>query len=108
MKKVLNEKTFIVFHDDFKEEFVLRNIPNDEKLNRWIDLPPHTNIVTAFDVLTHDGKQFSLCENTNGGTVYSYIETLNLNLALNVPQSYIELIYDCAIQLAPSMLFPQP
>jgi len=29
--------------------------------------------------------------------MYQYIESLQLNLAINVPQSYIELIYDCAI-----------
>ena len=36
---------------------------------------------------------------TNTGNMYQYIEKLNLNLAMNVPQTYIETIYDCAIQL---------
>jgi hypothetical protein len=29
--------------------------------------------------------------------MYQHIESLGLNLAINVPLSYIELIYDCAI-----------
>lgn len=37
--------------------------------------------------------------------MYSYIEGLNLNLAINVPQAYIETIYDCIIQLALGMEF---
>jgi RIO-like serine/threonine protein kinase len=29
--------------------------------------------------------------------MYTYIEQLNLNLAINVPQTYIETIYDSII-----------
>lgn len=37
--------------------------------------------------------------------MYSYIDGLKLNLAINVPQQYIETIYDCIIQLALGMEF---
>ena len=37
--------------------------------------------------------------------MYQYIESLGLNLAINVPISYIELIYDCAIQLSMGLEF---
>ena len=37
--------------------------------------------------------------------MYQYIESLGLNLAINVPLSYIELIYDCVIQLAMGLEF---
>jgi len=37
--------------------------------------------------------------------MYQYIESLNLNLAINVPQQYIETIYDCIIQLTMGMEF---
>jgi hypothetical protein len=39
---------------------LLKAIPMEENIQRWIDLPPHTNVVTAFDTLNHDGKVFSL------------------------------------------------
>jgi len=68
-------------------------------------LPPHTNVVTSFDQIPHEGKLFSLSECTNGGNMYQHIESLGLNLAINVPLSYIELIYDCAIQLTLGMEF---
>jgi serine/threonine protein kinase len=84
---------------------LLKALPNDENIQRWIDIPPHTNVVTCFDTIPHDGKLFSLCECTNGGNMYQYIESLQLNLAINVPISYIELIYDCAIQLATGLEF---
>lgn len=48
---------------------------------------------------------FSLTEATNGGDMYQYIDSLNLNLAINVPHQYIETIYDCIIQLTLGMEF---
>jgi hypothetical protein len=100
VKKVLSERSFMVYAEDFKEEMLLKALPADENIQTWIDLPPHTNVVTAFDSLSHEGRSFSLCEATNGGNMYQYLESLGLNLALKVPLSYIEHIYDCAIQLA--------
>lgn len=37
--------------------------------------------------------------------LYRYIESMHLNLALKVPRDYLELIYDCIIQLAIGMEF---
>ena len=37
--------------------------------------------------------------------LYRYIESLKLNLALSVPRHYLELIYDCVIQLAIGLEF---
>ena len=102
---MLTERSFLAYSEDFKDELLLKAIPADENIQRWIDLPPHTNVVTAFDALTHDGKHFSLSEATNGGNMYQYIESLNLNLALTVPLTYIELIYDCTLQLAMGLEF---
>jgi hypothetical protein len=67
---IINERTFIVYSEDFKEDMILKLLPNDENIQRWIDLPPHTNVVTAFDCLANDGKLFSLVECTNGGNMY--------------------------------------
>jgi len=78
----------------------LKCIGLDENIQRWIDLPTHTNVVTAFDQFHHDSKTFQLTELGHGGNVYQYIESLNLNLAITVPQHYMELIYDCIIQLS--------
>ncbi|TNV71391.1 hypothetical protein FGO68_gene11587 [Halteria grandinella] len=105
VKKIITERSFLVYSEDFKDDLLLKAIPNEENIQNWIDLPPHTNVVTAFDAIPHDGKLFSLQENTNGGNMYQYIESLGLNLAITVPMSYIELIYDCAIQLAMGLEF---
>ena len=70
MKKILSERAFIAYHDDFKDDFLLKRIANDEHLSKWIDLPTHTNVVTVFDTFMHDGKQFQLTEITNSGNMY--------------------------------------
>lgn len=49
---------------------MLKCIPPEEDLNRWLELPSHTNIVTCFDQFQHDGKMFQLTEATNGGDMY--------------------------------------
>ena len=46
-----------------------------------------------------------MVENNNGGNIFNYIKRLNLNLAIDVPRSYIETIYDVAIQLAQGLDF---
>ncbi len=101
----MNDKQFMVYHDDFKEEFCLKCITNDENLQSWVDLPSHTNIVTCLDSFFHDGKQFQLTEFTNEGYMYQYIQSLRLDLALQVPMQYMETIYDCIIQLSLGMEF---
>lgn len=37
--------------------------------------------------------------------MYAYIESLKLDLAMEVPRSYLELIYDVGIQLATALDF---
>lgn len=105
VKKIINERQFLVYSEDFKDDLLLKAVPEEEGLARWVALPPHTNVVTCFDLLQHEGKSFSLVECTNGGNMYQHIEQLGLNLALSVPLSYIEMIYDCAIQLAMGLDF---
>ena len=73
MKKIQSERSFVAFHEDYKEDFALKCVPVEENLQRWIDLPTHTNIATCFDQFLHEGKMFSLCEVTNGGDMYNYI-----------------------------------
>ena len=46
-----------------------------------------------------------MSELTNGGNMYQYVEKLNLDLGMDVPRSYLELIYDVGIQLATAMDF---
>ena len=46
-----------------------------------------------------------MVENNNNGNIFQYIKRLNLNLGIDVPRSYIEMIYDVAIQLAQGMDF---
>lgn len=86
---------------------MIRQIADDEDITRWIDLPTHTNITTAFDSFREEmsGCHFSMVEANNGGNIFSYIKRLNLNLAIDVPRSYIETIYDVAIQLAQGLDF---
>jgi len=59
----------------------------------------HTNITTAFDSFREEmsDSHFSMVEANNGGNIFNHIKRLNLNLAIDVPRSYIETIYDVAI-----------
>ena len=36
----------------------------------------------------------------NGGNMFEYIQALNLDLSLDVPRSYRDLVFDVAIQAA--------
>jgi hypothetical protein len=38
-----------------------------------------------------------MLELNNGGNMYTHIESLNLDLAMEVPRTYLELIYDVGI-----------
>jgi hypothetical protein len=63
----------------------------------------HTNIITAFDTFieTTTGEHFIMVEENNGGTMFNYIkdfgEQRKMDLAIDVPRSYIELVFDVAI-----------
>ena len=101
------DTAFVIYHEDFRQEFVIRKIDDNEDLTKWIDLQTHTNIATAFDSFRDEmsSAHFSMVESNNGGNIFNYIKRLNLNLAIDVPRSYIETIYDVAIQLAQGMDF---
>ena len=49
MTHVLNDSSFVVFHEDFRREFVIKSIPEGEDISKWIELQTHSNIITAFD-----------------------------------------------------------
>lgn len=40
-----------------------------------------------------------MTEKNNGGTLFNYIEKMNLNLVNHVSMNYIEFVYDVVIQL---------
>lgn len=46
-----------------------------------------------------------MVEVNNGGRIYDYIKSLELDLAIDVPRSYLETVYDVAIQLATGLDF---
>lgn len=50
-------------------------------------------------------NKFSLCEHAKGGSMFAHIKSLNLNLSIDVPKSYIEKIYDITIQMATALDF---
>mmetsp|Transcript_20791 Transcript_20791/g.32050 ORF Transcript_20791/g.32050 Transcript_20791/m.32050 type:complete len:223 (+) Transcript_20791:151-819(+) len=103
ISKVLSDIEFTVFVEELRAYLVMKQVPMEEDLSKWINLPPHTNIVSILDSFDHlQGDQtfkFSLTELTNSGDMYKYIQSLNLDLGLSIPLSYIETIYDCMIQL---------
>ena len=101
------DTAFVVYHEDFRQEFVIRQVPDEENITKWIDLQTHSNITTAFDSFTDEmsAAHFSMVEVNNGGNIFQHIKRLNLNLAIDVPRSYIEMIYDVAIQLASGLDF---
>jgi|JI10StandDraft_1071094.scaffolds.fasta_scaffold397192_2 hypothetical protein len=95
--RILNERLFVVFDEELKEEFRLRCVQGEENIQKWIDLPAHANVATAFEQLRHDGKFFTLSEHPNGGNMYEFIEGLGLDLSTKVSSAYLEIIYDCVI-----------
>jgi len=99
VKRIINMRTFEVYHEDFRRDFMLKQIQDNEDVSKWIELQTHTNIVTAFDqfVDPESGLKFVMTEMTNGGNMYQYVEKLKLDLAMDVPRSYLELIYDAGI-----------
>ena len=46
-----------------------------------------------------------MVENNNDSNIFNHIKGLDLDLAIDVPKSYIEKIYDVAIQLATGLDF---
>ena len=64
--------------------------------------------MTAFDQFDHDAGQqvyrFSLGEMANRD-MYRYVQEQKLDLDGNIPSKYMEIIYDCIIQVAQGMEF---
>lgn len=77
-------------------------MPDNENIDKWIDMNAHSNIVTCFDCFKDQetGYHFSMTELHNGGTMFDYIRSLRLDLSLDVTRKYRELVYDVAIQVA--------
>ena len=66
------DTAYVVYHEDFRQEFIIRQVPDNEDITKWIDLQTHTNIATAFDSFTEElsGANFSMVEYTNGGNIF--------------------------------------
>ena len=107
VKQIFTEKWFLVDHEELKEDLAIKWIPEDEDIKQWIDLPSHTNIVTAYDQFTHDKYKFQLTEYWVPKSIdlYRHIEKMKLNLGIQVPRSYLEMLFDCTIQLAVGLEF---
>lgn len=103
----MSDTAYVIYHEDFRQDFVIRQIPDEEDISKWIELQTHSNITTSFDSFREElsAAHFSMVEFNNGGNIFSHIKRLNLNLAIDVPRSYIEMIYDVAIQLAQALDF---
>ena len=95
----MNDTTFVIYHEDFRREFVIKCVDHSEDIQKWVDLQAHSNVITAFDIFieTVSASKFTMVEHNNGGNIFSHIKSLNLDLAIDVPKSYIEKIYDVAI-----------
>ena len=107
VKGIFTEKWFLVDHEELKEDLVIKWIPEEEDIKQWIDLPSHTNIVTAYDQFNYDKYKFQLIENWIPDSIdlYRHIEKMKLNLGIQVPRSYLELIFDWTIQLTIGLEF---
>jgi len=72
VKRILTDTSFIALHEDFKMEFVVSQIDEEEELESWLNMHTHTNIVTAYDVFVDEftGKKFQMVEQTNGGSLF--------------------------------------
>ena len=66
------EIEYVIYHEDFRQEFILRKINKDEDITKWIDLQVHSNIATAFDSFTDEISEckFAMIEANNGGNIY--------------------------------------
>jgi serine/threonine protein kinase len=73
-------------------------------------MPPHSNIVTVFDILENKNQEkYFVCENVDSGTlsghVYEMIHSFNYDLQERVPRRYIKLLYEFIIQMCNAMEF---
>jgi serine/threonine protein kinase len=49
VQQIVSETSFIVHHEDFRQDFMIRQISATEDITKWIDMNAHSNIVTAFE-----------------------------------------------------------
>ena len=72
IRAILCDTSFIMFHEDFRQEFMARKIADDEDITDWVNLQQHSNIVTAFDKFYEEktGWWFAIVELTNAGNMY--------------------------------------
>jgi len=103
VEKVHSETEFTVYHEELRSTMYLKQISNDENLDKWAALPAHSNVINLFQQFDHqEGDKrfrFSLSETTKQGNMYKYIQQMNLKLGIKIEMSYMEMIYDCMIQL---------
>lgn len=38
VKRIINKQTFVVYHEDFRREFMLKQIPDNEDVSKWIEI----------------------------------------------------------------------
>ena len=106
IKKALSERCFIAHCPMTGQDVIIKGILLEENIEQWIDLPLHTNVITAFDQFQFDNKQFQITEYVSQSrNMYEYIASMKLNLALSVPKAYLETIFDCATQMAIALEF---
>jgi serine/threonine protein kinase len=105
VKEITGENSFVVWHEDFRQELAARKISVDEDISGWVNMQQHSNIVTAFDTFTESESRYALVELTNAGSVYQFISCMHLDLKREVPLYYRELVFDIVIQLATGLEF---
>ena len=71
-----SDTEYVIYHEDFRQEFILRKLHRDEDITRWVDLQVHSNIVTAFDSFTEEvsDTQFAMVEKNKDGNIYQHIK----------------------------------
>ena len=55
---MITTTSFEVYHRDFEQMFILREINEKEDIEDWISLVSHSNIVTAIDQFFDDEISF--------------------------------------------------
>jgi hypothetical protein len=58
VKRILTDSSFIVYHEDFRKEFILDRIADEEDLEPWLNMITHSNIVTLYDDFIDDFTGF--------------------------------------------------
>ena len=75
VKQIMAADEFIVYHEGIRQELQIKAIDIFEDITKWLDLPSHSNIVTAFDQFSHFAdddesyvkNRFTITEKSNLG-----------------------------------------